>query len=161
VPDAPISVAEYQAQRSSSTIGLTWSDGSSNGGLAVIDYRINQRVQGGSYSVIASGISTQSYTATGLTLGTIYEFTVEARNTNGHGNPSTDFTILHALIPETITTSTTTNSEYNVIIDWTAPSENGSTITFYTVTIRQSDETTYTEDSVNCDGSDSTIKSNT
>jgi hypothetical protein len=96
-----------------------------------------------------------------LTLGTTYEFTVEARNTNGHGNPSSDFTILHALIPDTISTPTTTNSGTNVVIDWTAPSENGSTITSYTVTIRQSDGTTYTEDSINCDGSDNTIKSNT
>jgi hypothetical protein len=161
VPDSPTSVAENQAQRSSSTIGLTWSDGASNGGLAVIDYRINQRVQGGSYSVIATGISTQSYTATGLTLGTTYEFTVEARNTNGHSSPSTDFTILHAVAPDTISTPTTTNSGTSVIIDWTAPSDNGSTITYYTITIRQSDGTTYTEDSVNCDGSDNTIKSNT
>jgi hypothetical protein len=57
VPDSPINIAEDQAQRSSSTIGLTWSDGASNGGLATIDYRINQRVQGGSYSEIASGIT--------------------------------------------------------------------------------------------------------
>jgi hypothetical protein len=96
-----------------------------------------------------------------LALGTTYEFTVEARNTNGYGNPSTDFTILHAIAPDIVTIPTTTNSGTSVIIDWTVPSDNGSTITFYTVTIRQSDGTTYTEDSVNCDGSDSTIKSNT
>jgi hypothetical protein len=94
-------------------------------------------------------------------LGTTYEFTVEARNTNGYSSPSSDFAILHALIPDTVSTPTTTNSGTNVIIDWTAPGDNGSTITHYTVTIRQSDGTTYTEDSVDCDGTDSTIKSNT
>jgi hypothetical protein len=41
VPDAPISVAEDVAYRTSTTMGLSWSDGSNNGGVAIIDYRIN------------------------------------------------------------------------------------------------------------------------
>jgi hypothetical protein len=86
---------------------------------------------------------------------------VEARNANGYGNPSSDFQILHALIPDVVSTPATTNSGTNVIVDWTAASENGSIITSYTITIRESDGITYTEDLVNCDGSDATIKTNT
>jgi hypothetical protein len=67
--------------RTSTTDGLVWSAGAHDGGLAIIDYRVNRRVEGGSYSVIASGISTTSYTVDNLVLGTTYEFTVEARNT--------------------------------------------------------------------------------
>jgi hypothetical protein len=78
VPDAPLNLAEDTSVRTSTTNGLTWSTGVLDGGQAVSDYRINQRVQGGSYSVIATGVTLTSYTVTGLTLGTTYEFTVES-----------------------------------------------------------------------------------
>ena len=135
IPDAPISIAEDVSLRTSTDIGLTWSDGVSNGGLTVEDYRISQRVQGGSYSIIATSIATKAYTATGLTLGTTYEFSIEARNSNGYGLPSTDFTILHAISPESPSAPTTANSGTSVVIDWTAPNNNGATITSYVVTI--------------------------
>jgi hypothetical protein len=64
--------------RTSTTNGLTWSPGSHDGGLTVDDYRINQKVQGGSYSVVATGVTSTSYTVTDLTIGTTYEFTVES-----------------------------------------------------------------------------------
>lgn len=58
VPDIPISLAEDISQRTSTTDGLTWSDGVNNGGVSIIDYRINMREQSGSYSVIATGVTT-------------------------------------------------------------------------------------------------------
>ena len=73
------------SQRTSTDIGLTWSEGASNGGLTVIDYRISKRVEGGSYLMIASGIIPTSYTATGLSIGLTYDFQIEARNSNGYG----------------------------------------------------------------------------
>ena len=72
MPDAPVSIAEDISKRTSTDIGLTWSEGISNGGLAVIDFRISQRTPSSSYSIIATGIVLTSYTATGLTLGTSY-----------------------------------------------------------------------------------------
>lgn len=48
-----------------------------------------------------------------------------------------------------------------MIISWTPPSDNGAEITSYTISIRQSDGVTFTVDSVDCDGSDSTIVSQT
>ena len=53
VPDAPVSIAEDFSERTSTDIGLTWSEGTSNGGLSVIDFRISRRENGGSYYVIA------------------------------------------------------------------------------------------------------------
>ena len=82
---------------------------------------------------------------------------VEGRNVNGYSVPSNDFSILHAIAPEVPGTPTTTNSGTNIVIDWSAPTDNGSVITSYTILILQSDGLTYTEDSVNCDGLDSTI----
>jgi hypothetical protein len=42
-------------------------------------------------------------------------------------------------------------------VNWTAPDDGGSSITGYTVTIRQSDDVTFTVDSVDCDMSASTL----
>lgn len=58
MPDAPINLAEDTTQRTSATNGLTWSDGTNNGGLPILDYRISMRVEGGVYAVYASGVTT-------------------------------------------------------------------------------------------------------
>ena len=42
------------------------------------------------------------------------------------------------------------NTKFSVRISWVAPSNGGSAITAYTVAIRQSDGTTYTTESANC-----------
>ena len=39
-----------------------------------------------------------------------------------------------------------------VTIEWVAPDNKGSVITNYTITIRQSDNVTYTETLTDCDG---------
>lgn len=43
VPDIPLSLTEDNSVRTSTTNGLTWSDGTNNGGVPIIDYRINMR----------------------------------------------------------------------------------------------------------------------
>jgi hypothetical protein len=43
------------------------------------------------------------------------------------------------------------------MILWTAPSDNGSEITRYTILIRHSDGVSFSEEPVSCDGSDSLI----
>jgi hypothetical protein len=48
-----------------------------------------------------------------------------------------------------------------VVIDWTAPYNGGTLITSYTIEIRTSDISVYEIDSVDCDGEDSTILSET
>jgi predicted phage tail protein len=126
-------LAEEISQRTSSTDGLTWSNGINNGGVPIIDYRINMREQGGSYSVIATGITSQSYTVIGLVLGTTYEFTVEAQNSVGFSNPSTSVSFLHAIVPEAPATPSTTNSGTNIVVDWSEPSNNGAEITSYSI----------------------------
>jgi hypothetical protein len=80
-------------------------------------------------------VTTKSYTATGLVLGTTYEFTVEARNSVGYSAPSTLVSFLHAIAPEAPSILSTTNSGTSVIFDWTAPSDNRAEITSYTVLI--------------------------
>lgn len=106
---------------------------------------------------MADGIATTSFTGTGLVLGTQYEFIVEARNINGYSSASNSLTILHAIAPEQPSSPTSSNTGTEIVINWTAPSDNGAEITSYTITIRQSDGVTFSEDTSNCDGNDATI----
>lgn len=145
-PDAPISLSEDLQGKTSTTINLIWADGVSNGGTPVIDYRVNMREQGsGDFTPVADSILTQAYTITGLTLGITYEFRVESRNAIGYSPTSDVFTILHALAPVTPDAPVTSNSGQDILISWTAPSNNGAAITSYTITLRYYHGLTYEE----------------
>jgi hypothetical protein len=63
---------------------LTWSVGNSNGGTPVIDYRISWDAGTGTFVVLASGVTTTTYTTTNsLTANTEYQFKIESRNSFG------------------------------------------------------------------------------
>lgn len=96
-----------------------------------------------------------------MTQGSTYEFSVAAENTKGFSAESNILTLTFASAPSTPATPSTTVSGSNILIDWEAPNDNGSPITSYTVLIKYSQGYTFREDSVNCDGSDSTIIANT
>jgi hypothetical protein len=57
----------------------------------------------------------------------------------------------------TVTTSVVSGE---VKIVFTAPADNGDTITGYEIEIQYSDGTTYAEETTSCDGSDGTIMTN-
>jgi len=82
---------------------LTWYAGASTGGTPVIDYRVWYQLGtgSGSYSVLVSGVSGTSYTATSLTMGSTYTFIVQARNSLMYGANSTAVSILAAIVPST------------------------------------------------------------
>ena len=73
------------------------------------------------YIVLASEITTTSYTVTGLTAGLTYRFKVESRNSYGFSILSSEVSILCATIPSIPTTPTTTNVLDKVLFDWIAP----------------------------------------
>lgn len=131
LPDAPVSLLETVASRTASSITFTWSQGVSNGGAPVLDYRVSSDQATGSYTVIASGVATSQYTATVLVAGNSYSFKVEARNSFGYSALSSAVTILCATIPSTPVAPTVSVSGSNVVITWTAPSSNGLAITSY------------------------------
>lgn len=67
-PDAPTDLANEAVTTSATVIALTWTEGAENGGSPVIDYRVSYLPVGGStFSVLASGITTQAYSTTALT----------------------------------------------------------------------------------------------
>jgi hypothetical protein len=86
-------------------------DGESDGGTAIIDYRMNLRIVGASeYTIATSGILDKYYTVTDLALGTNYEFVVEARNEVGYSPISDSVSLLHAIAPEQPVAPTTLTS---------------------------------------------------
>jgi hypothetical protein len=47
VPDKPLNLDEVYSERTPTTLGLSWIDGSENGGLPVLDYQVNRAEVGG------------------------------------------------------------------------------------------------------------------
>jgi large repetitive protein len=91
-----------------------------------------------------------------LTPGTTYKFRVQARNTFGLSVYSDVVTLLCAFVPAAPSEPTTTVIGNNVIINWSAPSSNGSPITSYRIKIRKHDGL-YAEELSYCDGQKSSI----
>lgn len=106
--DAPIDLTEDESQRTASSITFTWSEGADNKGSTVFDYRVSYDNAVGVYVILADGILTTSYTATGLTYGSTYSFRVEAQNTYGYSAYSDVVAILCATSPEQPNVPTTT-----------------------------------------------------
>ena len=84
----------------SGVVGLTWSAVASDGGSPVIYYQLSSKIGAGLYSVLATGITTTSYTASSLTADVVYTFKVTARNLIGLGADSTVVNIRAAAKPD-------------------------------------------------------------
>ena len=59
----------------------------------MIDYQISSKTGAGAYSVLATGITTTSYTAGSLTANVVYGFKVTARNSIGLGAESSELNV--------------------------------------------------------------------
>lgn len=108
------------------------------------DYRIDYRVVGGVYSILADGITGTTFTVTDLTAGNTYEFTVSAKNSYSYSQPSSILSLLCAFKPDPPTEITTVNENELVKIQWSYPIANGSPITSYKIYLLEGDGTTYT-----------------
>ena len=108
VPDAPINLSDAPQITSSSQIGLTWSDGSWNGGSVVLDYKISYAIGNGAYTTLGTNVIGNAYTAISLTAGETYKFKVQARNSVGYSVFSNEVTILAAQLPYSPAAPTTT-----------------------------------------------------
>jgi len=106
----------------SGTVGLNWQAPSSNGGSPLIDYQISYKTGNAAFQVLASGITTTSYTASALTSDVIYTFKVAARTLVGLGADSTEVAIRAAAVPNVPAAPTTAvNTNVSVTINWAAP----------------------------------------
>jgi len=147
-PGTPTSVV---ATRGNAQVSLSWTAPPSNGGNAIIQYRVRYAAEGGDdYSTWSASISTlstsTSYTVTGLTNGTSYKFRVVAANAAGNGTYSS---ASDAVVPFTTagapTSIVTTAGDAQVSLSWSAPASNGGgSVTDYTVQYSSNSGSTWT-----------------
>lgn len=139
-------------------IGVTWLEGSSNGGSEVIDYKIWYALEADEYVVLDDTVTSTSYTTTvALTTGANYKFKVQARNTVGYSADSNEAIIMAAKIPDVPTDVATLFADGYIRISWTAPYNGGSPITGYHVQVRKADGVLFSDDQVNCNQSSAGI----
>jgi titin len=115
---------------------LNWSIPSFNGGNAITYYNIYYGLNGNAYG--SSNLSTvtvnSSYTSnivTGLMNGPTYVFYIVAQNNAGNSGPTTLSTIPYT-VPNPVIIANLTASSTKVVVNWSAPTNNGgNTITGY------------------------------
>jgi hypothetical protein len=147
-PSAPATVSRTM---SDGQAALSWTVPSSNGGSAITDYRVEYSSNSGSsYSVFTDGVSTStSATVTGLTNGTSYLFRVAAINANGTGSYTVSSAGTPFGLPAAPTGVTPTAGSSQASLTWTAPSNNGSSITSYAVEYSSDGGTNWTTATTN------------
>ena len=98
--------------------------------------------------------------ATGLTAGTIYEFTIESRNDYGYSALSETLTLLCAFVPDPPATVASANTNELVTITWSDPVTNGSPVTAYKILVEEKGTGVFTQESVDCDGTSADVVAN-
>jgi RHS repeat-associated protein len=113
---------------------VNWTAPASNGGAAITSYTITS-TPGNLTKTVSGNPPATSGIVTGLTNGTGYTFTVYATNAAGNGPLSgASNSVTPSTIPGQPTNVIATGGNQQVSLAWTAPPNNGATITSYTAT---------------------------
>jgi hypothetical protein len=160
VPEPPKDLQNDLAVTSDTVVGIIWSDGYTDGGSAIIDYRVWYDQGTDNWIVADNAVTTREYRTTdSLIAGETYKFKVEARNLVGYSSASNEVSILAAREPDAPAAPTTLRNGDSIVINWIAPYNGGSEITGYYIMIK-SEDGTFIVDEANCDGTSPTILSN-
>ncbi|MHB8664205.1 MAG: fibronectin type III domain-containing protein [Acidimicrobiales bacterium] len=128
-PSAPTNAHAAPANMSAA---VTWTQPSSTGGGPITSYTVT--ASPGGQSATAAGTAT-SATVTGLTNGTSYTFTVYATNAAGNSPSSSPSNAVTPYgLPAAPTNVSASPGNARATVSWSPASNNGSTITSYTVT---------------------------
>jgi chitodextrinase len=129
---------------------ISWS-APANNGATVTKYEISRKIGNGAYTVLNDNYTSTSYTDLSLTAETAYTYRVRAYNVAGWGNYSTEKSATPYTTPNAPSAPSVSPGNGQNVITWTAPANNGSTITKYELkrgdTVLKSDitGTTYTD----------------
>ena len=118
VPAAPTNLA---ATAGNAQVALTWTASSGATSYTVL----RATVSGGPYTSVATGVTTTSFTNTGLSNGTTYFFVVRAVNgagTSGNSNQASATPTAGTMVPPAPTNLTATAGNAQVALAWTASS---------------------------------------
>ena len=149
-PDAPAAPALTVYETS---LGVSWSAPTDNGGSAVTDYDVQYRActatpknctgntpTWGGWTTLTGAAdpgSATTATVTGLTKATAYQVQVRATNSIGEGAWSTSTTGIPAAVPGAPAAPTLTVKHESLDASWSAPSDDGgSAVTGYDVQYR-------------------------
>ncbi len=134
VPDPPTSFTAVALGQT--TINLSWSAPSNNGGAVIQAYKIEVSPNGTSgWADLVSNIgsTTTTYAHTGLTPSTTRYYRISAINAVGTGGSSTIVSVTtdaEAVVPPDAPASLTaiTSGESTILLSWRAPPNNGGSV---------------------------------
>jgi titin len=131
-PDAPDAVA---ATAGDGQVTLSWAAPSDNGS-PISAYTVT--VLDGSTVVDSRAVpaSATTYTVSGLSNGTAYTFAVAATNGAGASSATSSSPVVPAGVPAAVPAVTAAAGDGEVWIFWTAPADNGSALSSYTIRAR-------------------------
>lgn len=150
VPGAP---SEYGQQPGDGSLVVTWTAPANTGSSEITNYKIylghkdpndnglglGGLIPDGSTTVMPTpdADNRYSYTLTGLTNGTEYEWSVSAINASGEGNASSRYQLATpAAVPSPPRSVSATASNGQAVVSWNPPLTNGgAAVTGYTVSI--------------------------
>ena len=122
------------------SLGVSWSPPSSDGGAAVTGYKVGRCYTGcgtdSNWTVKTLNTNGTTTDVTGLTNGTAYQVRVAAVNRSGTGSWSDTATKTPADEPDAPGAPTVTAEHQGLGVAWTAPTDNGASISDYDVQYR-------------------------
>ena len=141
VPGAPGTLSLDNGSTSGTMIDLSWSAPSDNGGGTISGYKIQRSTNSGSsWSDLVSntGSTATTYTNSGLTRLTRYDYRVAGINEKGagaYGNaPNHTTTAELPDAPGTLSLANGSNSKTQINLSWSAPADNGgASVTGYRI----------------------------
>ncbi len=139
VPDAPTMNAGAAVAEGAGAIGMNWTMPNNDGGLPITGYNVYAGLASGAedYAAPLNGatpVADTVYTATGLTGGQTYYFTVTAVNGLGESLPSGETQAIAIDVPGAPTGLQAVAGDGSVTLSWTAPADTGgATIGYYQV----------------------------
>ena len=141
-PGAPTSLS---ASAGNGQVSLSWSAPSSSGTASIsrYDYRYDTNNDGSWASWRSTGSTSTSYTVTGLTNGTLYDFQVRAVSSVGAGpgsNTDTETPRRPIVLPSSPRSLAAEAGDAQVALTWQVPLTTGSGITEYEYRYDTSDD---------------------